>query len=67
MSTTLPKAVADYLETPAGQYMTQGASYFVWWISQRKISVSGNSRPNGPTAPDTIRFARDGSGWRRID
>ena len=68
MSETLPKVVADYLETPAGQIMLEGAMWFRWNLEQRRVEVSSNKlslSPEEMSVTGTLMFVRSGDGWRR--
>jgi hypothetical protein len=51
MPDALPRALADYLATSAGQYMTHDATYFSWSLAERKIYVSGNVHPDQHPTP----------------
>lgn len=68
MSETLPKVIADYLQTTAGQIMLEGATWFRWDLAERKVMVSGNKLKSSPeeiSQPGTMVFVREGKGWRR--
>lgn len=68
MNESLPKVVADYLKTTAGQIMLEGALWFRWSLAERRVVVSGNTLTQPPdkvSMPGTLVFVREGKGWRR--
>ena len=71
MPDALPRALADYLATSAGQYMTHDATYFSWSLADRKIYVAGNVHPDQHPSPyheaeGCITFVRSPQGgWQR--
>lgn len=68
MKPTLPKVLAEYLDTHAGRVMLEGATWFRWNLRTRKVESSGNRMTLPPAkvaAKDTLVFVRDGDGWKR--
>ena len=70
MSNALPQAVADYLESPAGQEaLVAGAVWFRWNLQMRKIESSGHvlrSPPEQMSRPrTTVFFKAEGASWKR--
>ena len=66
----LPKAVADYLDGPAGKAVLEaGAIWFRWNTRAQAIESSGavlKSTPEQMSRPGTSVFLRVGAGgWRR--
>ena len=65
---TLPKVIADYLQTTAGRVMLEGAVWFRWNLRDRRVESSGNvlnRTPEQKSFPGTMVFVREGTGWRR--
>ena len=70
MTHALPKAIADYLDTPAGKALLDaGAIWFRWNTRTRRIESSGSvhkSTPEQMSRPGTAVFLRGGAGgWKR--
>jgi len=68
MSETLPKVVADFLETGAGQIMVEDSFWFRWSLEVRRVTVSSNTlmlTEEKMSMPGTLVFVREGTGWRR--
>lgn len=68
MNETLPKVIADYLKTSAGQTMLDGAAWFRWNLKERRVEVSGSETKLSSekmSMTGTLVFMREGKGWRR--
>ena len=70
MTNPLPKSIADYLDTPAGQSsLAAGAIWFRWNNRTLRVESSGDvlkSTPEQMSRPGTSVFLRVGQGgWRR--
>ena len=70
MTHALPKAVADYLDTPTGKALLDaGAIWFRWNTRMRQMESSGSvlkSTPEQMSRPGTAVFVRNGAGgWKR--
>ena len=60
MSETLPKVIAEYLQTRAGKIMLEGAVWFRWNLNDRRIDLTQPAAKL--SVPGTLAFVREGKG-----